>query len=48
MTGRFRKATIVAAFAGVCSGATTGAHSAGFALIEQSASGQGNAYAGAA
>ncbi len=42
------RSVIATAIAGLFSAGMNGAHSAGFALIEQNASGQGNAYAGAA
>ena len=48
MKYRFRKAVMGAAIAGAFSGAAGGASAAGFALIEQGASGMGNAFAGAA
>lgn len=42
------RSVIATAIAGLFSAGMNGAHSAGFALIEQNASGMGNAYAGAA
>ena len=48
MTRSFGGSVAVAAMAGLLPIAINSAHAAGFALIEQSASGMGNAYAGAA
>ncbi|MEX0959008.1 MAG: outer membrane protein transport protein [Burkholderiales bacterium] len=48
MKTKFRKAALAAAVAGVFAGASGGVQAAAFALIEQNASGMGNAYAGAA
>lgn len=48
MERKFGRSVMVTAIAGLFSVGMNGAHSAGFALIEQSASGMGNAYAGAA
>jgi len=45
---RFRKAALSLAVAGAFAGGVSQAHAAAFALIEQSASGLGNSYAGAA
>lgn len=48
MKTKFRRAALAAAVAGTFAGASAGVQAAGFALIEQNASGMGNAYAGAA
>jgi long-chain fatty acid transport protein len=48
MKTKFRKAALAAAVAGTFAGASTGVQAGAFALIEQNASGLGNAYAGAA
>lgn len=48
MKTKFRKAALAAAVAGTFAGASTGVQAAAFGLIEQSGSGMGNAYAGAA
>src|SRR5438045_2480831 len=45
---RIRKTALSLAVAGVFAGGVSQAHAAAFALIEQSASGLGNSYAGAA
>ena len=48
MTLSARKLTTAISFALLSAGNISTSHAAGFALIENSASGQGNAYAGAA
>jgi long-chain fatty acid transport protein len=48
MRNKYQRYWIALAAASMLGGAATGASAAGFALIEQSASGQGNAFAGAA